>query len=599
MVYILDTSVVVEREVSKLVKKGKISGKVFLPRAVMAELENQANTGRETGMIGLQEVQELQGLVRKGKIDLQLLGERPNLYQIKNAKRGGEIDSYIRDLAYNEGAVLVTADKIQAESAKALNVEVMFIVLKVSKKLELESFFDEHTMSVHLREGTFPYAKKGKPGNWDLVPLEDNTLTVERVQKIAREIIEKTRADQKSFIEISRQSSTIVQYKEYRIVIVKPPVADGWEITAVKPLVKLTLDKYNIPEVVKKRLEESSSGIIVSGDAGSGKSTFASAVAEHYASLGRITKTIESPRDLILSDNITQYSKNLGTSGEIHDIMFLTRPDNVIFDEMRDSPDFKLYIDIRLGGSALIGVLHAATPIDTIQRFIARMDVGMIPSVLDTILFIENGQITQVFTLKMVVKVPSGMTEADLARPVIEVSDLDSQKLMFEIYSYGEQTVVIPITDQMSSKSSAWALAEKQISNEFKRYTNNPEGEMLSDNRARVYVPKGEKAKIIGLKGSKITAIEKKIGISIDVATKEDTSRRELKRLGYHVTERGRSIIFQLDSPGLMVDVFVDDEFIFTSTTSKKGELKLSKKSDVGKRLVEALDRGRRVFIKG
>ena len=464
--------------------------------------------------------------------------------------------------------------------------------------LALEKFFDEHTMSVHLRVGTYPYGKKGHPGEWSLEKLEEEIMDNARLQEIVDEIIEKTEEDERSFIEISRANSTIVQYKDYRVVIVRPPVSDALELTAVKPLVKLDLDKYNIPEKVMERIKERSSGIIISGEVGSGKSTFASALAEEYAKSGRVTKTLESPRDLMLGDDITQYSKNFGTSEEIHDILFLSRPDNVIFDEMRDSPDFQLYIDIRLGGSSVIGVLHAASPIDTIQRFIGRMEVGMIPSVLDTIIFIEDGGIGQVFVLKMVVKVPSGMIEADLARPVIEIRDLVSQKLMFEIYSYGEETVVIPVTKE-SGKTPMKALAEKQVLAEFGRYSKGAEVEVLGEHKVRVYVPKKDKAKIIGAKGVNITAIEKKLGIRIDVAALEDTSRKELKRVGYHVSERGRSIIFSIDTPGKMVDVFIEDEFLFTSTSSKKGEVKVNKKSELGAKLVNAMDSGKKVYIKG
>jgi len=324
MAYIVDTSVIVDRAVSHLVKEGKVSGEVLLPKAVMAELENQANTGQETGLIGLEEIQELQKLAKKGKITIKLVGDRPNVYQMQYAKQGGEIDSYIRDLAYNESAILITADFVQSESAKALNVEVLFIERKVQKELELETFFDAHTMSVHLKDGCAPVAKRGKPGEWKLTVLGESTLTQQHVEKIAKEIIEKSRIDPKAFIEISRPSTTIVQYHDYRIVIVKPPVSDGWEITAVRPIVKLDIDAYAIPEKIRGRLEERSSGVIVAGQVGSGKSTFAQALAEYYAKNNRITKTIESPRDLILSPEITQYSKNFASSEEVHDILFLS-----------------------------------------------------------------------------------------------------------------------------------------------------------------------------------------------------------------------------------------------------------------------------------
>src|SRR3989338_8860713 len=311
--YVVDTSVIVDRIVSKLVKEGTIKGKILVPQAVMSELENQANTGREIGLIGLEEIQELQKLAKQEKIKVEIIGERPNVYQMKFAKRGGEIDAFIKDIAYKENAILITADLVQAESAKAMNVEVFFIERVVQEKIAIESYFDQHTMSVHLKEGAFPVAKKGRPGEWTLTKINDKLLTGKEIETIAKEIVEKSRIDPNAFIEISRRSSTIVQYKEYRIVIVRPPVADGWEITTVKPLKILKLEDYNLPEKIAQRVKTTARGVIIAGEVGSGKSTFAMALAEWYAANNFITKTIESPRSLILSDSITQYSKNLAS----------------------------------------------------------------------------------------------------------------------------------------------------------------------------------------------------------------------------------------------------------------------------------------------
>ena len=595
--YVVDTSVIVDRIVSKLVKEGTIKGKILVPQAVMSELENQANTGREIGLIGLEEIQELQKLAKQEKIKVEIIGERPNVYQMKFAKRGGEIDAFIKDIAYKENAILITADLVQAESAKAMNVEVFFIERVVQEKIAIESYFDQHTMSVHLKEGAFPVAKKGRPGEWTLTKINDKLLTGKEIETIAKEIVEKSRIDPNAFIEISRRSSTIVQYKEYRIVIVRPPVADGWEITTVKPLKILKLEDYNLPEKIAQRVKTTARGVIIAGEVGSGKSTFAMALAEWYAANNFITKTIESPRSLILSDSITQYSKNLASPIEIHDILFLSRPDYIIFDEMRDTPDFELFTDLRLGGSNVLGVLHAATPIDAVQRFIMRLELGMIPSVLDTIIFIEKGSVGKILTVKMAVKVPSGMTEADLARPVTEVRDLETDKLMFEIYSYGEETVVIPI--QKTDVPPAYKLAAKQIEREFQKYTDMVEVEMVGTHKVKVYVPQKDRARIIGAKGATIIDLEKKLGISIDVETLGETSRSEQNRLNYQVAERGKNIILRVENPGATVDILIEDDFLFTSTSSRKGEIKVNKKVEIGRRLVEAFDRNKKVYVKG
>lgn len=39
------------------------------------------------------------------------------------------------------------------------------------------------------------------------------------------------------------------------------------------------------------------------------------------------------------------------------------------------------------------------------------------------------------------------MMSADLARPVVEVASFLTEELMYEIYSFGEQVVVIPLAD--------------------------------------------------------------------------------------------------------------------------------------------------------
>ena len=43
--------------------------------------------------------------------------------------------------------------------------------------------------------------------------------------------------------------------------------------------------------------------------------------------------------------------------------------------------------------------MHASKPIDAIQRFIGKIDLGVIPQVIDTIVFIEKGRVAKVFRL--------------------------------------------------------------------------------------------------------------------------------------------------------------------------------------------------------
>ena len=446
-VYVADTSIVIEKKISELILEGTIKGKIVIPIAVIAELEHQANLNQAEGFLGLEEIKVLQEFAKEGKIKFEFHGSRPTVDRIKGA-RVGEMDDLIRETAVKLKATLITGDRVQATVAEALGVKTI-LILPVSVRevgaLAIEKFFDAETMSVHLKEGVPPNAKKGRPGKWEFVQLEETPLTLHEIKTFAADVTEKTKLAEGSFIEYTNPGMTILQFKNFRIVIARPPFADGWEITAVRPVATLEIEDYKLNAKLLQRLKSSATGILISGAPGSGKTTFASALAKMYVKLRKIVKTIESPRDLQVPPEVVQYSKNLGTRDDIHNVMLLTRPDYTIFDEMRTTEDFRLYADLRLAGIGLAGVIHATNPIDSVQRFIGRVELGMIPQIIDTVVFVKDGNVSRVFEMAMKVKVPTGMVEADLSRPVVEVRDFETQELEYELYTYGDQTVVVPI----------------------------------------------------------------------------------------------------------------------------------------------------------
>ncbi|MBC7131310.1 ATPase, partial [Candidatus Bathyarchaeota archaeon] len=173
-----------------------------------------------------------------------------------------------------------------------------------------------------------------------------------------------------------------------------------------------------------------------------------------YLAMGKIVKTIEAPRDLQLPDEITQYSKVKGDPQEIHDVLLLSRPDYTIFDEMRDTEDFKLYADLRLAGVGMIGVVHATAAIDAIHRFVSRVELGIVPSIIDTVIFIKDGGVEKVYSIENVVKIPHGLKDADLARPVVLIKDFLTGKPEYEMYVFGEKTFVIPVKNKSQNEKT-------------------------------------------------------------------------------------------------------------------------------------------------
>jgi ATPase len=587
--YVPDTSVVIEGIVSDLVAKGKIKDKVLIHHAVVAELEHQANYGREVGFLGLDEIKKLREICRKKNIGLEFSGMRPNHNQIRHATHG-EIDAMIRDLAWGNDGILITADKVQAQTADALGIETMFIeTKKVKKELLLAKFFDQGTMSVHIKEGIKPYAKNGKPGNWKFVPLRKVAIKHEEVVDIAKNIVEFANMDTDSFVEIDRKGSSIVQIKDFRIVICRPPFSDGMEITAVKPVVNLELEDYNLDEKLIKRLQDKAEGVLISGSPGMGKTTFAQALAKFYNSTQKTVKTIEAPRDLQLPDEVTQYSKNFGSSEELHDILLLSRPDYTIFDEMRNTSDFRLYADLRLSGVGMVGVIHGTTPIDAVQRFIGRIELGMIPSVLDTVIFIKDGEVNKIYSLNMVVKVPSGMVEADLARPVVEVKEFISDKLEYEMYSFGEETVVVPVSSTGTHMS---ALAKKAVEDVIRKYAGDADVRIINDRKVVVYVEQSKIPRLIGKDGRRIDSVEKELGVSIDVRNIDERDIETKADVQFRMKENSNNIVFSFDKKliGNAIDFYLDERYIFSATVGKRGEIRLNKDSESATLLIDGLD---------
>jgi ATPase len=71
---------------------------------------------------------------------------------------------------------------------------------------------------------------------------------------------------------------------------------------------------------------------------------------ELYVADNKIIKTIESPRDLLVPEEVVQYSFSYAPHYEIRDILLLSRPDVAVYDEVRNKEDFELFKDLRLTG---------------------------------------------------------------------------------------------------------------------------------------------------------------------------------------------------------------------------------------------------------
>jgi ATPase len=265
------------------------------------------------------------------------------------------------------------------------------------------------------------------------------------------------------------------------------------------------------------------------------------------------------------------------------------RPDYTIFDEVRRREDFQTFSELRLAGVGMVGVIHANSPIDAIQRFIGKIELGIIPSVIDTVVFVKDGKISKVYQLDLKVKVPSGMTEQDLARPVIDIRDFEDNTLEYEIYTFGEENVIVPVPKK-TTKFGIEKLAEDKVRDTFRRFDPQAEVEILSGNSVKVKVRKQFIASVIGRGGATINDLEKILKVHIDVVPKDssETSSDDFE-LPYNFSESGTSLLFNVgkENVGNSGDIYLNNEYLTSSRITRKGQIKIPKHSIPGKRLMK------------
>jgi len=644
MILVPDTSVLIDGRITSMIKAGEYKGAtIIVPEAVVAELEAQANNGREIGFSGLSELQSLCKMAEEKTIELKFSGIRPTLEQVKLAS-GGEIDSMIRGIAIENAARFITSDIVQSEVARAKGLDVIYLKPQVTDfvPLGIDQFFDEHTIAVYLKERVPPTAKKGTINDMKLVRIRDQPVSEYELRNLAQEILERAKRDPDGFIEVEKRGITIVQIGSMRIAIARRPFSDGMEITAVRPIVDVTLDTYAKSDLIKKRIISDRRGLIIAGSPGAGKTTLAQSIATFLSDGGYVVKTMEAPRELQVPDQITQYTTLDGSMSNTADVLLLVRPDFVIFDELRKNEDFSVFADMRLAGLGMVGVIHANSVQDALQRFSDREDFSVLSQILNTIVFLEKGVVTKIYDVGFTIKVPEGMGNEMHIRPVTTVTETETGTLVLDVFRYDGQTIVMPVIPGVPAITSAsatkaapvqniqpvppanrpgsslssipdatprvpqaedrtgWKVNEKEIQREIGRYTDGEVNvEMISDTKAVVYIDDKDVPAAIGKGGKNVSAIVNKIGIGIDIKPRSDLERQHAQQasakpegeisLGGGIkiqTDKKQLVIIAPDQSGKIVDVFAGKEYLFTATVNETGEISLAKNSSIAQEML-------------
>ena len=382
----------------------------------------------------------------------------------------------------------------------------------------IETLLEDDVHTLFLKADCLPRAKRGTIGTLQLNDIEGqladewDTLRIESLQEELTTIVQEHNHRSDCFLEIDRKGCRVVQLGDLRIACAWPPFSDAREITIVRPVAKLSLADYALDEQILQRLSNHHRGVFICGRPGSGKTTLAQAIAEYLDDeVGALVKTMEAPRDLQLKERITQYAPLEGDLEKTAEILFLVRPDFVIFDEVRRARDFEIFADVRLAGVGLLGVTHANSALEAIQRLIGKVELGLVSQVLDTVLHVEAGKIQQVLELKMTVKPPTGMQE-ELARPVIEITEFPSGNITHEMFAFGSEIAVVPVSGK-GATSPIKQLAQHQISQTIRQWVGvECAVHFTSDTSAKVFVPQHMVATLVGKGGRNVRELQDELG---------------------------------------------------------------------------------------
>jgi ATPase len=124
---------------------------------------------------------------------------------------------------------------------------------------------------------------------------------------------------------------------------------------------------------------------------------------------------------------------------------------------------------------------------------------------------------------------------------------------------------------------------------------------MKSDKRATVRINEDNIPKLIGKKGKTIDEVEKKIGISIGVEALEVKEIKKMENSFKVDTEiSGNYVVlnFKKNVVGTPFDILVDEDYLFTATVGKKGNIKIKQDIELATIIVNAMKKNIPIYAR-
>lgn len=241
----------------------------------------------------------------------------------------------------------------------------------------LRASLQKGATDVHLKAGVIPVIRR----HGALRPLQPNAavVTAEQIEFMAMGLLnEKQRAHFDEFCEVDIGYG-ITGLGRFRVSIFRQRGTIRMVVRNI-PFKVPTMEELNLPKVVEQIAHIERGLVLITGVAGSGKSsTLAAIIDDINKRENKHILTIEDPIEYLIRDR-----KSLITQREIGvDSMSFARalraglrqdPDVILIGEMRDKETIETAIQAAETGHLVLSTLHTLDAVETINRILASFD---------------------------------------------------------------------------------------------------------------------------------------------------------------------------------------------------------------------------------
>ena len=236
----------------------------------------------------------------------------------------------------------------------------------------LKIMVDKKASDLYFKVGNVPHIRV----NGELQPVGKESISSKDMDEAANIILESQKRASIAEKDEIDTSYTAPELGRFRVNIFTQRGYTGIVIRSLKTEI-LGFRELNLPVDIMQKLSMRKRGLIlITGHAGSGKSTTLAAIIEYMSANRRAhIITIEDPIEFIHEDNksiIEQREIGIDTKGFKSALRYVVRqsPDVILIGEIRDTETMETAIMAAETGHLVLSTLHTIDAIQTVERII-------------------------------------------------------------------------------------------------------------------------------------------------------------------------------------------------------------------------------------